>query len=132
MHPDPYEPDDLIQKALAAAFEVANTLGSGFLEKVYERALLHELTLRNIPAQAQASFPVHYKGAYAGEYYADILVQDTLVLELKTVDHLAPEHTAQCINYLRASARKLALLINFQKPKLEWKRIILTNPNPEP
>jgi GxxExxY protein len=132
MHPDPYEPDDLIQKVLAAAFEVANTLGSGFLEKVYERVLLYELTLRNIPAQAQASFPVHYKGAYAGEYYADILIEETLVLELKTVDHLAPEHTAQCINYLRASGKKLALLINFQKPKLEWKRIILTNPHPQP
>ena len=132
MHPQPYEPDHLIQQVLAAVFEVANTLGSGFLGKVYERALLHELTLRNIPAQAQASFPVHYKGAYAGEYYADILVNQTLILELKTVNHLAPEHTGQCINYLRASNKTLALLINFQKPKLEWKRIILTNPNPQP
>jgi GxxExxY protein len=80
----------------------------------------------------KASFPVYYKGTYAGEYYADILVENTLVLELKTVERLAPEHTGQCINYLRASNKNLALLINFQRPKLEWKRIILANPNPQP
>ena len=108
---------------LGAVFEVSNTLGAGFLEKVYERALLRELTLRGIRATAQASLAVTYKGHNVGEYSADILVEDELVIESKCVDRLANEHTAQCIN-LRASGLALCLLVNFQKPKVEWKRII--------
>jgi GxxExxY protein len=115
----------LTEKVLSAVFEVSNTLGAGFLEKVYERALLIELNIRGIRAVSQASFPVNYKGRSVGEYFADILVEDELVIELKCVDHLANEHLAQCINYLRASGKALCLLINFQKPKVEWKRIIL-------
>lgn len=117
-------PDALTESVLAAAFEVSNTLGSGFLEKVYERALLHELRLRGLKAVPQASFPVVYKAHSVGEYFADILVEDSLVIELKCVSALAPEHTAQCLNYLRAAGKSLCLLINFQKPKLEWKRVI--------
>jgi GxxExxY protein len=97
-------------------------LGAGFLEKVYQRALLRELSLRGIQATAEASFTVTYKGHSVGEYFADILVEDALVLELKCVDHLASEHTSQCLNYLRASGRTICLLVNFQKPKVEWKR----------
>jgi GxxExxY protein len=104
--------------------EVSNTLGAGFLEKIYERALLQELRLRGVRATAQTSFPVTYKGHCIGEYFADILVEDVLVIELKCVDRLASEHTAQCINYLRASGRSLCLLVNFQKPRVEWKRIV--------
>ncbi len=110
---------------LGAVFEVSNTLGAGFLEKVYERALLIELNLRGIKALSQQSFDVSYKGCRVGEYFADILVEDVLVLELKCVERLANEHMAQCINYLRASGKTLCLLVNFQKPKVEWKRIIL-------
>jgi GxxExxY protein len=109
---------------LGAVFEVSNTLGAGFLEKVYQRALLRELGLRGIPATAEASFPAVYKGQCVGEYFADILVDDALVLELKCVDRLAGEHTAQCLNYLRASGRTVCLLVNFQKPKVEWKRVV--------
>ena len=116
--------DSLTERVLGAVFEVSNTLGAGFLEKVYERALLRELGLRGIRAIAQASFPVAYKGHYVGEYFADILVEDVLVIELKCVECLANQHTAQCINYLRASGRTLCLLVNFQKPKVEWKRIV--------
>lgn len=116
--------DSLTERVLGAVFEVSNTLGAGFLEKVYERALLTELGLRGIRASAQASFPVTYKGHCVGEYFADILVEDVLVIELKRVERLANEHTAQCLNYLRASGRKLCLLVNFQKSKAEWKRII--------
>jgi|ERR1700685_1824312 GxxExxY protein len=115
----------LTERVLGAVFEVSNTLGAGFLEKVYERALLIELSTRGIQAKAQPSFGVTYKGSPVGEYFADILVEDILVIELKCVDHLANEHLAQCLNYLRASGRTLCLLINFQKPKVEWKRIIL-------
>ncbi len=116
--------NSLRDKVLAAVFEVSNTLGAGFLEKVYQRALLKELRLRGIQATAEASFAINYKGHSVGEYFADILVEDELVVELKCVERLANEHTAQCLNYLRASGRALCLLVNFQKPKVEWKRII--------
>ncbi len=116
--------NSLSDKVLAAVFEVSNTLGAGFLEKVYRRALLKELSLRGIRATAEASFAISYKGHSVGEYFADILVEDELVVELKCVERLANEHTAQCLNYLRASGRTLCLLVNFQKPKAEWKRII--------
>ena len=118
-------PYSLTEQVLGAIFEVSNTLGAGFLEKVYERALPRELSIRGIRATTQALFPVCYKDHCVGEYFADILVEDALVIELKCVDHLANEHMAQCLNYLRASGRTLCLLINFQKPKVEWKRIIL-------
>lgn len=118
----------LTEKVLGAVFEVSNTLGAGFLEKVYERALLIELHARGVRASAQASFAVAYKGHSVGEYFADILVEDSLVIELKCVDHLANEHLAQCLNYLKASGKSLCLLINFQRPKVEWKRIILSHP----
>src|SRR5579863_4934991 len=116
--------DSLTERVLNAVFEVSNTLGAGFLEKVYERALLRELAVRGIRATAQNSFTVTYKGHNVGEYIVDILVEDVLLIELKCVDHFANEHTAQCLNYLRASGRTVCLLINFQKPKVEWKRIV--------
>jgi GxxExxY protein len=116
--------DPLTERVLGAVFEVSNTLGVGFLEKVYERALLREFALRGIQATAQATIPVKYKGYCVGEYFADLLVEDSLVVELKCVDHFANEHTAQCLNYLRASGRSVCLLVNFQKPKVEWRRIV--------
>ena len=116
--------DSMTERVLGAVFEVSNTLGAGFLEKVYERALLRELGLRGIRAAAQVPFAVTYKGHSVGEYFADLLVEDVLVVELKCVEHLANEHTAQCLNYLRASGRTFCLLVNFQKPKVEWKRIV--------
>jgi len=116
--------DSLTERVLAAIFEVSNTLGAGFLEKVYERALLRELALGGISATAQASFTIAYKGQYVGEYFADILVENALVVELKCVDRLANEHTAQCLNYLRACSKTVCLLVNFQRPKVEWRLIV--------
>jgi len=104
---------------------------AGFLEKVYERALLRELTLRGIRATTQASFAVSYKGQSVGVYLADLLVEEELVVELKCVERLGNEHTAQCLNYLRASGRRICLLVNFQKPKVEWRRIAFGFPIPE-
>jgi GxxExxY protein len=125
MNPDePRYLDSLTRQVLGAVFEVANTLGSGFLEKVYERALLQELRLRAIRATTQTSFDVRYKEQSVGTYVADLIVEDVLVVELKCVDHLANEHTAHRSNYLRASGLAVCLLINFQKPKVEWKRIV--------
>ena len=116
--------DSLTEEVLSAVFEVSNTLGAGFLEKVYERALLIELGIRGIRANAQASLVVSYKARAVGEYFADILVEDTLVIELKCVDRLANEHMAQCLNYLRAAGRGVCLLVNFQLPKVEYRWIL--------
>ena len=126
MDTDAHEWDsDLTEVVIGAAFEVANVLGAGFLEKVYERALIHELALRGVSAKAQVSFPISYKGQYLGEYAADLVVGEKVIVELKCVDRFANEHLAQCINYLKASRLSVALLINFQKPKVEWKRVLL-------
>jgi len=121
---DPGYFDSLTERALGAIFEVSNTLGAGFLEKVYQRALLTELRLRGMRSAAEVSFKVTYKGQPAGEYFADIVVEDALVIELKCADRLSSEHTAQCLNYLRASGQALCLLVNFQNPKVEWKRVV--------
>jgi GxxExxY protein len=116
---------DLTEAVIGAAFEVANVLGAGFLEKIYERALIQELSIRGITAEAQVSFSVRYKGQYLGEYLADLVVDKRIIVELKCIDRFVNEHLAQCINYLKASGLCVALLINFQKPKIEWKRVIL-------
>ncbi len=116
---------ELTEAVIGSAFEVANGLGAGFLERVYERALIRELALRGVNAKAQVSFPVCYKGQCVGEYVADLVVGEQLIVELKCVDRLAKEHLAQCINYLKASGLHVGLLVNFQRPKLEWKRVLL-------
>src|ERR1035438_3147726 len=125
MNADKTDLNALSEAVLGAVFEVANTLGVGFLEKVYQRALLRELRLRGLRAEVEVSLTVFYKGQGVGEYFADLLVEDSLVVELKCAERLANEHTAQCLNYLKASGRTRCLLVNFQKPKVEWKRIVL-------
>jgi GxxExxY protein len=117
--------DPLSEKVLGCVFEVANTLGAGFLEKVYERALLVELRLRGLRALAQEPVPVRYKGHPVGDFFSDLLVEDQLIVELKCVERLGNEQVAQCINYLRASRRNACLLVNFQRPKVEWRRVLL-------
>ena len=117
-------PDSLTERVIGAILEVSNVLGPGFLEKVYHQALLKELRLRGMRATPKAPFAVSYKGECVGEYFADILVEDVLVVETKCVDRLTNDHTAQCINYLRASGRSVCLLVNFQRPKVEWRRIV--------
>ena len=89
----------LVEKVVGAAYEVSNVLGAGFLEKIYERALIEELGLRGLRVTAQAAFPVAYKGKHIGTYAADLVVEDRLLVEVKCADHLANEHLAQCINY---------------------------------
>ena len=116
--------DPLTERVLGAVFEVSNTLGSGFLEKVYERALMREFALRGIRATVQESIAVMYKGYCVGEYFPDLLVEESLVVELKCVERLCNEHTAQCLNYLKATGRTVCLLVNFQRSKVEWRRIV--------
>lgn len=114
----------LVETVVGAAYEVSNHLGAGFLEKIYERALIEELSLGGLRVKAQVPFPVAYKGKHIGTYAADLLVEDRLLVEVKCVDQFSTEHLAQCINYLKASGLHLALLINFRRPKVEWRRIV--------
>ena len=113
------ELDQLVRDVIGAAIEVHRTLGPGFLESVYEQALSVELDLRNIPFKRQVALGVQYKGNRVGEGRMDMLVKDALIVELKTVDSLAPIHKAQAISYLKATGLKLALLINFNVPVLK-------------
>ena len=92
--------NSLLETVVGAAYEVSNTLGAGFLEKLYERALLNELTLRGIRAETQVSYPVSYKGHVVGDYVADLLVDNRLIVELKCVDRFANVHLAQCLSSL--------------------------------
>ena len=125
MNTNAHESEDaVLDVVIGAAYEVANVLGAGFLEKVYERALTRELALRGLQVMSQVSFPVEYKGQCVGSYAADLVVENRVLVELKCVDSFSNEHLAQCINYLKASGLRLALLINFQRPKVEWKRVI--------
>src|SRR6266550_8739048 len=110
--------DSVVRTVVGAAYEVSNVLGAGFLERVYQRALFLELACRGLRVQSQVVYPVLYKGQCVGEYIADLLVENRLLIELKCVDCFSNEHMAQCLNYLKAAHLRLALLINFQKPKV--------------
>ncbi|MES9936018.1 MAG: GxxExxY protein [Sedimenticola sp.] len=117
--------DGVAKRVIGAAYEVSNHLGSGFIEKVYERALALELSNLGIRNQTQVPVPVSYKGQAVGDYVADMLVEEKLLVELKCVETFTEQHMAQCLNYLKASGLNLCLLINFQKPRVEWKRVVL-------
>ena len=97
---------------IAAFYAVYNVLGYGFLEKVYAKAMLIELHARGVLAQDQAPIVVHYHGQSVGEYFADLLVANTVIVELKAAKDLAPEHEAQLLNYLKATACEVGLLLN--------------------
>jgi len=116
--------DSLAETTIGAAYEVANVLGCGFIEKVYEQALAAELRRRGVVAETQEPVPVQYKGEIIANYFADVLVDKKLIVEVKCVDQFANEHLAQCINYLKATGLHLALLINFKRPKIEWRRVV--------
>jgi GxxExxY protein len=108
----------LTERMVGAVFGVANTLGAGFLEKVYERALLRELVLRGVQAATQASFAINYKGQYVGEYFSDILVENMLVVELKCVDRLANEQSRNVSTICEPLAGPFAFWSISRNPKL--------------
>jgi len=116
---------DLSYEIMGAVYEVHNVLGLGFMEKVYENALLEELQLRGIEAVAQKELSVSYKGKQVGHYWADIVVEDQILLELKSVESLTKVHEAQILNYLKATGIRLGILINFGRERVETKRIAL-------
>ncbi len=111
-----------------AVFEVNRILGPGFLEKVYENALLKELNDQGLKAESQVPIKVIYKERVVGEYMADLLVEKKVIIELKTVDRLDKIHEAQLMNYLKATGIPVGLLINFKHPKAEIKRMVLNMP----
>ena len=116
---------ELSDKIIGLALEVHKNLGNGFLEKVYENALMIEFKTNDIAAIQQQSIPVQYKENIVGEYFADILVEKKIILELKTVKRIEPIHTAQLLHYLNATNLKLGYVLNFAAPsKLEFKRIV--------
>jgi len=113
----------LTEKVIACAFTVSNTLGCGFLEKVYENALAHELRKAGMGVRQQYPIRVTYDGVIVGDYTADLLVEDRVLIELKAVRALDNVHLAQCLNYLKATGLRICLLMNFGRPRVEVRRI---------
>ena len=118
------ELNDITYEIRGAVFKVNKILGSGFLEKVYENALQIELKSRGLKAASQVPLKVTYKGEIVGDYFADIVVENRVLVELKTVKKLNKIHEAQLLNYLKATGIQVGLLINFYHPKVEIKRFV--------
>jgi GxxExxY protein len=116
----------LTESILCCAIKVSNGLGAGFLEKVYENALTHELRKSGLRVHQQRAIEVVYDGVVVGDYAADILVEDRVLVELKAVRTLDPVHEAQLLNYLKATGLEVGLLLNFGTPRLGIKRMILS------
>jgi GxxExxY protein len=117
---------DKTEKILNSFYKVYNTLGFGFLEKVYQNSLLIELKKQGFYCESQKPIKVYYESLQVGDYYADIIVDECIILELKAMDCLCEEHEYQLINYLKATKIEIGLLLNFGK-KPEFKRKIFTN-----
>ena len=110
-------------KIISTFYEVYNSLGYGFLERVYQNALFLELKRRGFHCEAQKQIKVYFKGQEVGEYFADILVNDSIILELKACAHICHEHELQLINYLKATGLQIGLLINFGQEELQVRRL---------
>ena len=116
--------DQITEKVIGCAHLVSNGLGCGFLEKVYENALAVELVQSGLKVVPQQKIEVRYKGVMVGEYIADLVVEDSVIIEVKAVKVLEQIHAAQCLNYLKATGYHVCLLINFGTPKAGIKRIV--------
>lgn len=115
--------DELTGKILEAAFEVSRELGAGFLESVYEKALFVALRQKNLNVVCQVPLKVKFRDVIVGEFYADMLVENKVLIELKAANRIMPEHKAQVINYLKATGIEIGLLINFGNARLEYNRL---------
>ena len=116
---------ELSFKIVGLAMQVHNTLGFGFLEKIYENSLMVLLKREGITAKQQAPITVYFEGENVGEYFADILIEDKIVLELKSADNIVNAHRAQTLNYLKATGLSLAIILNFGKERLEYERLVV-------
>ncbi|MGC8493355.1 MAG: GxxExxY protein [Syntrophobacteraceae bacterium] len=119
------EEEYLTASIIGAGFEVANILGHGFLEAVYKRALVHELSIRGLSAEVEVDFDIKYKDVSLGRYYCDLLVERTIIVEVKAIERLNPSHIGQLLNYLKAAGLKIGLLMNFGRPRMEYRRVLL-------
>lgn len=119
---------DITEEIISAYYFVYNELGYGFLEKVYENAMLVELKSRGFKVESQKIIKVYFKDSIVGEYFADIVVNDKIILELKSCEALVPEHEVQLFNYLKATNIEVGLLFNFGK-RAAFKRKVFTNNN---
>ena len=118
----------LTRSIIGCAFEVMNELGDGFLESVYESALIVALEDAGITVESQKAIDVNFRGQVIGNFYADLVVDNKVIVELKAVSALTRSHQAQVINYLNATGFQVGLLINFGNPRLEYKRFTRTRP----
>jgi GxxExxY protein len=118
------EYNKITERIISCAFTVSNILGVGFLEKVYENAMFIELHKANLDTKQQFPIKVYYENICVGDYYADLLVNDEIVVELKTVKAIDEIHIAQLLNYLKATNKKVGLILNFAEPKVEIKRMV--------
>jgi len=125
-----YKHSELTEQIIGAFYTVYSALGYGFLENIYVKALMIELNRRGIKVNDELPIQVHYLGQLIGEYYADIVVNELVILEIKAVKNLAVEHEAQLLNYLKATPYEVGLLLNFG-PKPETKRRSFDNPHKE-
>jgi len=116
--------DKITEQVIGAAYRVSNVLGAGFLEKVYENALTHELKKHGLLVEQQKQLTVYYDGVVVGNYYSDLLVEGVVIVELKATSRIEDIHLAQCLNYLKATGLKLGLILNFGKPRVEIKRVV--------
>lgn len=117
------ELNKISEKIIGFAYAVGNALGNGFLEKVYENALALELKEKGSDVKQQFPINVFYKNEVIGEFIADLLVENSVLVELKTVKRIDEIHLAQCLNYVKATKLSLCLLLNFGKPRVEVKRV---------
>ncbi len=107
------------------AMTVLNTMGHGFSEKVYENAFAVELKAPDIPFKQQASFDVFYKEENVGKYIPDFIVNDKIIVEIKTIDRIGDSEKGQVLNYLKVTGLKVGIILNFKNSKLEWQRVVL-------
>lgn len=114
---------DITEKIIGCAFEVQNELGAGFLESVYEKAMVVALAQSGVPVRAQSPINVYFRGVTVGSFYADLLVGERVIVELKTVSQISEQHRAQVINYLNATGFSVGLIINFGNPRLQYRRL---------
>lgn len=124
MNRDEHRLNKLSEKIIGCAFRVSNTLGIGFLEKVYQNALAIELATQDLFVEKEKAITISYEGIVVGEYFADLLVNQLIIIETKAVKSLNEIHQAQLLNYLKATQKPLGLLINFATPKVQIKRML--------
>lgn len=120
-----YKHKGITEKIIFCAFEVQNNLGCGFLEKVYYKALAYEFNQARLKAELQKSIDIIYKGQEVGRYIPDFIIEEKIIVEVKTVEFLSKVHRAQILNYLKATGYEVGLILNFYNPRLEYKRVVI-------